>query len=243
MVEQPSPIRVLLVDDEDIVRYGLNAMLKAETAIEVVGEAQDGLEAINQANALAPDVVLMDISMPVMDGSRATREIAQTRPQTKIIVLTTHAEDDYLVAAMQEGAAGYLLKNTPPEDFVLLIQAAHKGYLQLSPSMAQKLTEPKLTEPKLTEQFKLDTAKPMALNGAAVHSEKPLSLATASSKGITPREQDVLRLISEGASNREIAQILHIAEKTVKNHVSNLLKRVELRDRTQLAIWANTAQT
>ncbi|MEO0518473.1 MAG: response regulator transcription factor [Cyanobacteria bacterium P01_A01_bin.116] len=243
MVEQPSPIRVLLVDDEDIVRYGLNAMLKAETAIEVVGEAQDGLEAINQANALAPDVVLMDISMPVMDGIRATREIAQTRPQTKIIVLTTHAEDDYLVAAMQEGAAGYLLKNTPPEDFVLLIQAAHKGYLQLSPSMAQKLTEPKLTEPKLTEQFKLDTAKPMALNGAAVHSEKPLSLATASSKGITPREQDVLRLISEGASNREIAQILHIAEKTVKNHVSNLLKRVELRDRTQLAIWANTAQT
>ncbi|MEO0708083.1 MAG: response regulator transcription factor [Cyanobacteria bacterium J06649_5] len=243
MVEQPSPIRVLLVDDEDIVRYGLNAMLKAETAIEVVGEAQDGLEAINQANALAPDVVLMDISMPVMDGIRATREIAQTRPQTKIIVLTTHAEDDYLVAAMQEGAAGYLLKNTPPEDFVLLIQAAHKGYLQLSPSMAQKLTEPKLTEPKLTEQFKSDTAKPMALNGAAVHSEKPLSLATASSKGITPREQDVLRLISEGASNREIAQILHIAEKTVKNHVSNLLKRVELRDRTQLAIWANTART
>lgn len=243
MVEQPSPIRVLLVDDEDIVRYGLNAMLKAETAIEVVGEAQDGLEAINQTNALAPDVVLMDISMPVMDGIRATREIAQTRPQTKIIVLTTHAEDDYLVAAMQEGAAGYLLKNTPPEDFVLLIQAAHKGYLQLSPSMAQKLTEPKLTEPKLTEQFKSDTAKPTALNGAAVHSEKPLSLATASSKGITPREQDVLRLISEGASNREIAQILHIAEKTVKNHVSNLLKRVELRDRTQLAIWANTART
>lgn len=238
MAEQLSPIRVLLVDDEDIVRYGLNAMLKAETAIDVVGEAQDGLEAINQANALAPDVVLMDISMPVMDGIRATREIAQTRPQTKIIVLTTHAEDDYLVAAMQEGAAGYLLKNTPPEDFVLLIQAAHKGYLQLSPSMAQKLTEP-----KLTKQFKSDTAKPMALNGAAVHSEKPLSLATASSKGITPREQDVLRLISEGASNREIAQILHIAEKTVKNHVSNLLKRVELRDRTQLAIWANTART
>ena len=243
MVEQPSPIRVLLVDDEDIVRYGLNAMLKAETAIEVVGEAQDGLEAINQANALAPDVVLMDISMPVMDGIRATREIVQTQPQTKVLILTTHAEGNYLVAAMQEGAAGYLLKNTPPEDFVLLIQAAHKGYLQLSPSMAQKLTEPKLTEPKLTEQFKLDTAKPMALNGAAVHSEKPLSLATASSKGITPREQDVLRLISEGASNREIAQILHIAEKTVKNHVSNLLKRVELRDRTQLAIWANTAQT
>ncbi|MEL7352126.1 MAG: response regulator transcription factor [Cyanobacteria bacterium J06560_5] len=243
MVEQSSPIRVLLVDDEDIVRYGLNAMLKAETAIEVVGEAQDGLEAINQANALAPDVVLMDISMPVMDGIRATREIAQTQPQTKVLILTTHAEDDYLVAAMQEGAAGYLLKNTPPEDFVLLIQAAHKGYLQLSPSMAQKLTEPKLTEPKLTEQFKSHTAQPTALNGAAVHSEKPLSLATASSKGITPREQDVLRLISEGASNREIAQILHIAEKTVKNHVSNLLKRVELRDRTQLAIWANTAQT
>ncbi|MEL7522720.1 MAG: response regulator transcription factor, partial [Cyanobacteria bacterium J06553_1] len=90
---------------------------------------------------------------------------------------------------------------------------------------------------------KSDTAEPTALNGAAFHNEKPLSLATASSKGITPREQDVLRLISEGASNREIAQILHIAEKTVKNHVSNLLKRVELRDRTQLAIWANTAQT
>lgn len=238
MVEQSSPIRVLLVDDEDIVRYGLNAMLKAETAIEIVGEAQDGLEAINQTNALAPDVILMDISMPVMDGIRATREIAQTQPQTKVLILTTHAEDDYLVAAMQEGAAGYLLKNTPPEDFVLLIQAAHKGYLQLSPSMAQKLTEP-----KLTKQFKADTAKPTALNGAAFHSEKPLSLATVSSKGITPREQDVLRLIAEGASNREIAQILHIAEKTVKNHVSNLLKRVELRDRTQLAIWANTART
>ena len=221
IVAQQPLIRVLLVDDEEIVRYGLNAILQADAGLVVVGEAQDGRGAIAQAKALQPDIVLMDINMPVLDGIGATKEIYQALPSTKVLMLTTHEDDEYLVNAMQEGAAGYLLKNTPPEDFSRIIQSAYRGYLQIGPSLGQKLCGQLLP---LTS--KKTPAWPMTINRA----------------GITPREKEVLALIAEGASNREISQILHIAEKTVKNHVSSMLRRVGCRDRTQLAIWANTVE-
>lgn len=215
MITLQKPIRVLLVDDEDIVRYGLKALIQGTTAIEIVGEASNGQEAIAQSQILQPDVVLMDINMPVMDGVTAAREISQAQPHVKVLILTTHDDAQNLVDAIQQGAMGYLLKNTPPEDFIYSIQQTYKGYMQLGPGLGQKLSQ-QLKPP--THQTPLDQAK-----------------------GITPREQDVLQLIAEGASNREIAQFLHITEKTVKNHVSSILSRVGVRDRTQLAIWANTS--
>jgi DNA-binding NarL/FixJ family response regulator len=210
-----SPIRVLLVDDEDIVRYGLKAICQAEKSLMVVGEARNGREAIAQTETLHPDVVLMDINMPLMDGVSATEAIRHAAPQTKVLILTAYEDDAYLIEAMQRGASGYFLKNTPPEDFACLIWATHKGYLQVSPNLSQTLCK---------------QLKPPA----------PAKQQTAE-KGITPREKEVLSLIAQGSSNREISQRLHIAEKTVKNHVSSLLNRVGVRDRTQLAIWTATA--
>ncbi|MEL6554126.1 MAG: response regulator transcription factor [Cyanobacteria bacterium J06621_11] len=206
-----EPIRVLLVDDEDIVRYGLKSICQVERALAVVGEAANGQAAIEQAQALRPDVILMDINMPVLDGVSATEAIRQALPETKVLIVTAFEDDEHLVAAMQRGASGYLLKNTPPEDFVHIIRAAHKGYMQIGPSLTQRLCQ----------QLRSLTAV-----------KQPTIC-----KGITPREQEVLSLVAEGASNREIAGMLHIAEKTVKNHVSSLLSRVGVRDRTQLALW------
>ncbi|MGD1861377.1 MAG: response regulator [Leptolyngbyaceae cyanobacterium] len=213
--EEPSLIRVLIVDDEDLVRYGIKAICRATDALEVVGEASNGRDAIALAQALQPDVVLMDISMPMMDGVTATAQIRQSLPQTKVLILTAYENDEHLIEAMQQGAAGYVLKNTPPEDVLPIIQATQKGYLQIGPSLGQKLFQ------------QLKPSAPKAFS--VVAPEPPL--------GITPREREVLHLIVEGANNREIAQMLHITEKTVKNHVSSLLSRVGLRDRTQLALW------
>ncbi|NER81466.1 MAG: response regulator transcription factor [Leptolyngbya sp. SIO1D8] len=215
MMISSNPIRLLLVDDEEIIRYGLKVIAKSADSIEVVGEASNGEEAISQAQSLQPDVVLMDINMPLIDGIVATGEIHRLLPQTKVLILTTHDDDNCLIEAMQQGAAGFLLKNTPPEDFIQIIQSTYKGYMQFGPNLGQKLCQKLKSE---SSQKKLDMPKE-----------------------ITPREQEVIQLIAEGASNREIAQILHIKEKTVKNHVSNILSRVGVRDRTQLAIWANMA--
>lgn len=214
MVRSLGPIRLLLADDEDIIRYGLNAILQCEAAIEIVGEASNGQQAIEQAQQLRPDIVLMDIGMPVMDGVMATEKICQALPDVKVLILTTSTDDSHLHDAIQAGATGYLLKNIPPEDFIHIIQSTYKGYMQFDPTMGQKLHQ---------------QLKPPTPNRPA-----------CAWKGVTPREQEVLQLIAEGANNREISQQLHIAEKTVKNHVSNILNRVGLRDRTQLAIWVNT---
>ncbi|ESA35204.1 response regulator containing a -like receiver domain protein and an hth dna-binding domain protein [Leptolyngbya sp. Heron Island J] len=214
MASSQKTIRLLLADDEDIIRYGLSAILQCETAIEVVGEACNGQDAVEQAQQLKPDIVLMDIGMPLMDGVVATGRICQALPDVKVLILTTSTEDHHLHDAMQQGASGYLLKNIPPEDFIHVIQSTYKGYMQFDPVIGQKLYQ----------QFK---------------SPQPAK-ALNDWKGATPREREVLKLIAAGASNREISQTLHIAEKTVKNHVSNILSRVGLRDRTQLAIWVNT---
>ncbi|MDZ8187304.1 MAG: response regulator transcription factor [Nostoc sp. ChiSLP02] len=210
-------IKVLLVDDQSLIRQGLRALLELEPDLEIVGEAENGEEAINLVAQFHPDVVLLDIRMPIMDGVAATREIQKHYPQTKILVLTTFDDNEYVSAALQSGAMGYLLKDTPSEELAVAIRAVYKGYTQLGPGIVKKLLT-QFSQPTLTQSPPV----PPILNE------------------LTPREKEVLRLIATGASNREIAQELYISEGTVKNHVTNILNRLNLRDRTQAAIWANT---
>ncbi|MBD2775320.1 response regulator [Iningainema tapete] len=208
-------IKVLLVDDQSLIRQGLRALLELEPDLEVVGEAENGEIALKLVEQLHPDVVLMDIRMPIMDGVAATQEIHKRFATIKVLVLTTFDDDEYVKAALQNGAMGYLLKDTPSEELGVAIRAVHKGYTQLGPGIVKKLIS----------QFSTVAAKNVP----------PPSLAE-----LTPREKEVLRLIAIGASNREIAHQLFISEGTVKNHVTNILNRLNLRDRTQAAIFANS---
>ena len=224
-------IRVFLVDDQALIRRGLRALLKPEPDLLVMGEAEHGGLALAALNALAPmdrpDVILMDIRMPVMDGVATTVAIVSAFPTIRVLILTTFDDTEYVTQALQAGASGYLLKDTPAEELVQAIQWVNKGYTQLSPGLAQKLVQD-------SRVF------------AVVESEKPLSVfepiesrepGLNSIAALTPREQEVLQLIASGSSNREIAQSLYISEKTVKNHITNLLMGLGLRDRTQAAIY------
>jgi DNA-binding NarL/FixJ family response regulator len=208
-------IRILLVDDQGLIRQGLRALLELEPDLEVLGEAENGQSAIALVETLQPDVVLMDIRMPIMDGVAATREICQRFANTKILVLTTFDDDDYVAEALRHGAKGYLLKDTPSEELAAAIRAVDKGYTHLGPGLVEKV---------------------MAKASTPV---QPTAVPPGWAE-LTPREQEVLRLIANGASNREIAQALYISEGTVKNHVTNILSRLNLRDRTQAAIFANS---
>jgi DNA-binding NarL/FixJ family response regulator len=206
-------IRVLLVDDQHLIRQGLKALLELEADLQVVGEAENGQTAVQQVAALQPDVVLMDIRMPIQDGVAATREICQRFAGTKVLVLTTFDDDEYVAQALRYGAMGYLLKDTPSEELATAIRLVHKGYTQLGPGLVEKVIA-KVPAPAPTQSPNLAE--------------------------LTPREQEVLRLIATGASNREIAQTLYLSEGTVKNHVTSILNRLNLRDRTQAAIFANS---
>lgn len=210
-------IRVLLVDDQKLIRRGLKLLLQAEPDLQVVGEADNGQKALQQVEALQPDVVLMDIHMPVMDGVTATKLICQQFSEAKVLVLTTFDEDEYVAEALRCGAMGYLLKDMPSEELAAAIRTVHKGYTQLGPGLVEKVIAKVPTQ---------------------VH-EAPASPPPGWAE-LTPREREVLRLIAQGANNREIAKTLYIAEGTVKNYVTNILHRLKVRDRTQAAIIANT---
>jgi DNA-binding NarL/FixJ family response regulator len=206
-------IHLLLVDDQSLIRRGLKALLKPESELTVLGEAGNGREALDWLRSAPqlPDVILMDVRMPEMDGVAATGAIGTAFPTVKILILTTFDDTEYVAQALQNGASGYLLKDTPAEELVQAIQLVQKGYTQLAPGLAQKL-----------------------ILGSPPPPEPAFDPAWAE---LTPREQEILQLIAQGASNREIAQQLYISEKTVKNHITSLLGRLGLRDRTQAAVW------
>lgn len=206
-------IKVLIVDDESLMRRGLTALLKLENDLEIVGDADNGKIALEKVAELNPDVVLMDVRMPVMDGVAATKEISQQFPQVEILILTTFDDQEYVTQAIKYGASGYLLKDTPSEELAQAIRTVHRGYTQLGPGIAKKFMAQIPSHP-VTPPLVWDE--------------------------LTPREQEILRLIANGASNKEIAQSLFISEKTVKNHVTNILSHLNVRDRTQAAIFANT---
>lgn len=210
-------IRLLLVDDQTLIRDGIRAMLNLEPDLEVVGTADNGESAIAQVKALQPDVVLMDVRMPVMDGRVATGIISEQFPNIKVIVLSTFDDDEYIADAMRAGAKGYLLKDMPSEELAQAIRFVHKGYTQMGPGLLEKIV------PKIQSSEPLSPKLP----------EPKLDL-------LTDREQDVLRLIAIGSTNREIAQQLYISEGTVKTHVTHLLNRLNLKNRSQLAIYANS---
>jgi two-component system, NarL family, response regulator LiaR len=205
----PDPIRVLLVDDHAVVREGLRTFLELQEGMEVVGEAEDGEQALTEAERLRPDVILMDLVMPVLDGVGAMRELRQKLPSCRVIVLTSFAEDDRLLPAIQAGAAGYLLKNVQPKELARAVRAAHAGEALLDPSIAARLVEA--------------IAQPAG--------EEPRD-------ELTPREREVLELIGRGLSNKRIALELGVSEKTVKTHVGHLLHKLGVADRTQAALHA-----
>jgi NarL family two-component system response regulator LiaR len=203
-------IRILIVDDHAIVRKGIHALLKTETGMQVVGEAGDGQEAVSLAQTLKPDLILMDLVMPRMDGIEATRRITEGEGAPRILVLTSFAADDKVFPAIKAGALGYLLKDSGPEELVRAIRQVHRGEPSLEPSIARKVLQ-ELSHPTRTEL-----------------TPEPLS----------ERELDVLRLIAQGCSNRTIAEKLVISEVTVRTHVSNILGKLHLASRTQAALYA-----
>jgi NarL family two-component system response regulator LiaR len=205
-----SPIRVLVADDHAIVRKGIRALLATEPDIEVVGEAQDGRQAVTEAERLRPDVILMDLVMPEVDGIEAVRRILADQPQARILVLTSFAGDDNVFPAIKAGALGYLLKDSGPEDLVQAIRQVYGGESSLHPMIARKLLQ-ELSRP---------SGRPPA--------PEPL----------TGREVEVLRLVAQGRDNREIARKLMISDATARTHVSNILRKLHLASRTQAALYA-----
>ena len=202
-------IRVLLVDDHAVVREGLRTFLQLQDGIEIIGEAADGEAAVREAERLRPDVILMDLVMPKLDGVGAMRELRRRLPRSRVIVLTSFAQDDRLLPAIQAGAAGYLLKNVEPAELARAVREAHAGGTLLDPSVASRLVEA--------------IAQPAG--------EEPHERLTA-------REREVLALIALGRSNKRIALELGIAEKTVKTHVGHLLAKLGVHDRTGAALLA-----
>ena len=208
-------IRVLIADDHAVVRQGLRTFLALQDDMEVVADAADGEEAVRAAREHAPDIVLMDLVMPNMDGVEATRRIASERPATRVIALTSFLEDDKVLPAVRAGAAGYLLKDVGPPELVRAIRTVHGGEALLHPAVAARVLE--------------EVAAPAPALTPAPPRGDP---------GLTPREREVLALVARGLANKRIAQELGIAEKTVKIHVSRILHKLGVADRTQAALYA-----
>lgn len=204
-------IRLLLVDDQDIFRQGLATLLSTEADLEVIAQANNGIKAIALTEQLQPDVVLMDIQMPVCDGVTATREICHRYPWMRILVLTTFDDDEYIGKSLQAGAKGYLLKRKSSEEMAMAIRAVNRGYAQLSPEIASKV---------------FAQIKPIDSKNTKYLDE------------LSPREIEVLRLVGQGKNNREIAKELHLSIGTVKNYITQILSKLKMRDRIAAVLWA-----
>lgn len=209
----PDPVRVLIVDDQALIRQALKTLLDLESGIEVVGEAADGIEALEMVPATLPNVVLVDVRMPRMDGVELVRRLAAEHPRVAAVVLTTFDDDEYVFEGLRAGARGYLLKDTFTGELVSAIQKASRGEILLGGQVASKVVS----------ELRRVTGGTLKQSPAGALSE---------------RELEVLRLVAAGYSNREIARELYITEGTVKNHISNVLRKLDLRDRTQAAFYA-----
>ena len=205
-------IKVIICDDQAIIRDGLEMLLKLEKDIEVMGQAQDGAEAVEMVKKVPPDLVLMDLKMPGMNGIEATRQIRANFPQVKVLVLTTYDDDEWVFDAIRAGASGYLLKDTPREEVIKALKGTALGKTFVDPAVAGKL-----------------------LHQVAGKQVQPATLLTDK---LTERETDVLRLVARGLTNADIAERLHLSEGTVRNHVSAIFSKMEVADRTQAAVIA-----
>jgi two-component system, NarL family, response regulator LiaR len=206
-----EPIKVVLVDDHNVVRMGLKAFFDTLKDIRIIGEAATGEEAIRLAQELAPDVMLMDLMMPGIDGVEATRQVKKVSPHTKIIVLTSYHNDEHIFPAIRAGALSYVLKDVDPDDLADAVRRAYAGEAVLNPRVAARMVK--------------------EMHGSRDVTTNPF-------RELTDREMEVLRLIAGGKSNQEIAEILVLSEKTVKTHITNLLSKLHLTDRTQAAVYA-----
>ncbi len=211
-----APLRILLVDDHALFRAGIASLLASRSTVEVVGEAQNGQEALEAARALKPDIVLMDVHMPGVDGIQATRMITTALPEVKVVMLTVSDQDRDLFEAIKSGAHGYLLKNLEPEELFDYLSGISRGEAPLSRVMAAKILN----------EFASQAARPKGAD------------APESSEALTPREKEVLKLVASGATNKEIATSLTLTENTVKNHLRNILEKLHLENRTQAAAYA-----
>jgi DNA-binding NarL/FixJ family response regulator len=225
-------VRVLVVDDQRLMRDGIASLLEIQDAIEVVGTASNGKEALEKAASLRPDVILMDVRMPVMDGVVATGQVRRELPSCRILMLTTFDDEEYVIDALQAGASGYLLKDLPAPDLASAVQAVYKGIYQLDPEVASKVIA------SLSRSQTFDSARQAVSVSSTSSTMSDAGTPSPRPADLTGREVEVLRLIAKGATNREIAEQLVISEGTVKNHISNILSRLGLRDRTQAAIYA-----
>ena len=206
--------RVLIADDDDLMRAGLVELLTADPDIEIIGQASTGREAVERASRLAPDVVLMDVRMPDLDGIAATRQLSQAAPAARVLILTTFEQDDYIFGALRAGASGFLLKRTRPEELIAAVHTVAGGDSLLSPSVTRRVIDRMARQPapELADQTGLDE--------------------------LTPREREVLNLMARGLSNREIAAALVVEESTIRTHVKRILMKLNLRDRIQAVVLA-----
>ena len=209
-------IHVLIVDDQDILRDGLSLLLNQEKDIEIIGTAANGEEAVSKCKVLNPDVVLMDIRMPIMNGVGATKIIKESMNNVKVLILTTFNDDEYIFDSLKNGASGYILKDSSPPIIAKAIREVFQGGTYMQPNVASKVVE-QFLELSRNNNVKKDDIEEAAL---------------------TNREKDICNLLAEGKNNKEIADSLYISEGTVKNHITNILEKLNLRDRTQLAIYA-----